>query len=701
MNARDLPEPIEGHPAIDQWFGFDNDGRVAMRSGKVEIGQGINTAFVQIAADELDIEPERIDLIAGDTRTTPDEGVTAGSRSMQTGGLAVRFAASAARHALLGEAAKLLQAQPGELSVADGRILIGGRESDLTYWSLAKDVDFTRHIADFADPKSPDERKLSGRTFERIDLPAKVRGAPSFVHDLEFEGMLHARVINPPSPSTRLASVDAAALRALAGVVEIARDGTFLAIIATDEIDAIRAAERAECHCRWSAASKAPTDPVKAVDETEAEIETGFEQGSILTAGTRAFSTTVSRPFLSHGSIGPSCAIAQWKDGRLTVHTHSQSVFPLKRSLCGVFDVDEGMVDVIHVPGSGCYGHNGADDVALDAALSARAVGGWPVRVQWSRKDEFARAPLAPGMVTRASAMTGDDGLIQSFDVEVHSPPHNRRPRGAKAVNLLAATHLAKPMTLPPAVEHAIAIGGSSDRNSVPSYAIANIRSRKRVERDLPWRTSAMRGLGAFVNVLAIETLMDDIAAEFDRDPLEYRLAHAGDERIGSVLRGVAEMAGWPGEADDGSAMGIAYSRYKNSAAYCAVIARVVLDEDIRVTHAWACVDAGEAVNPDGISNQIEGGMVQATSWTLKEAVRFEGEAVVTTDWEEYPILTFAEVPETKIEIIARPELPPLGVGEASQGPTGAAISNAVRRALCVRIRDLPITREKIVTALA
>jgi len=696
----DIPEAIAGHPAIRQWFGFETEGRVAMRSGKVEIGQGINTAFIQIAADELDVDPLRIDLVAGDTRSTPDEGVTAGSRSMQTGGLAIRYAASAARRALIGEAAKLLQTRTDDIGVVDGRIFVNGRESDLTYWSLAAAVDLDQPVTGLAAPKTPQARTLTGKAMARIDLPAKIRGG-AYMQDLAPEGLVHARVVNPPSPSMRLVDVDEDALRGLAGVATVARDGSFLAVLAANEFDAIRAAEWARGHCQWSAAGAAPADPVAEIGASDAEFENPFELGNVEACDGRRFATTVSRPYLTHGSIGPSCAIAQWLDGRLVVHCHSQSVFPLKRSLAGVLRMDESRIDVVHVPGAGCYGHNGADDAALDAALAARAVPGRPVRMQWSRMDEFTRAPLAPAMVTRAEAVVGEDGRIAAFDVEVRSAPHSRRPGGAKAVNLIAATHLAEPMTLPPPAESPIPAGGGANRNSIPSYSIANMRSRTRVVRDLPWRTSTMRGLGAFLNVFAIETLIDDIAAELERDPLEFRLAHAGDERIAAVLRRVAEMAGWPGSADEGAALGLGYSRYKNSAAYCAVVARVALDQTIRVTHAWACADAGEAVNPDGIANQIEGGMVQAASWTLKEAVGFDGEEVITTNWEAYPILTFAETPETAVDIIARPELPPLGVGEAAQGPMAAAIGNAVRRAAGVRIRALPITRDRLVAALA
>jgi len=266
---------------------------------------------------------------------------------------------------------------------------------------------------------------------------------------------------------------------------------------------------------------------------------------------------------------------------------------------------------------------------------------------------------------------------------------------------MLASEHLERPIPSPNKIENPLSIGGAADRNSVPLYTIANLRSCKRLVHDLPWRTSSLRGLGATINVLAIETLMDDIAAEIGADPLQFRLDHLKDQRAREVLERAAAASGWPGPQVDGAGMGLAFSRYKNTAAYYATVVRVELEEEINVVDVWGAVDAGESINPDGIANQIEGGIVQSTSWTLKEAVSFDGETVTSVDWETYPILGFAEIPEISVEIIARPELPPLGVGEAAQGPTSAAISNAIRRAVGARIRTLPITRDAVVAALA
>jgi CO/xanthine dehydrogenase Mo-binding subunit len=330
----------------------------------------------------------------------------------------------------------------------------------------------------------------------------------------------------------------------------------------------------------------------------------------------------------------------------------------------------------------------------------ARAAPGHPVRVVWSRADELAASPLGPGMAARAEAVVGDDGRIVAFTIDISSQPHGQRPGANAPANLLAAAHLASPSPKGPASDPAFAGGGGADRNALPGYAIPNTRVVKRIIRDLPVRTSSLRALGAFMNVFAIETLMDDIAHEIGADPLALRLAHLDDPRAREVLRRTADMAGWPDSPGDGSALGLAFARYKLKAAYCAVVVQVEIDETVRVRQAWTGVDAGEVINPDGIANQIEGGVIQAASWTLKEAVRFQGDAVITRDWETYPIMRFNEIPEVAVDIIERSDQPPLGVGEASMGPTAAAIGNAVRRALGVRVRDLPLTREAIIAAL-
>ena len=297
-----------------------------------------------------------------------------------------------------------------------------------------------------------------------------------------------------------------------------------------------------------------------------------------------------------------------------------------------------------------------------------------------------------------AEATLGAGGRIAALKVQVICQSHVFRPGRGGTANLIAAERLAKPMAKGTPVDPPLARGGGADRNAVPLYAIPNVHVSKRILRDLPYRTSALRALGGYANVFAIETLMDDIAAETGTDPVALRLAHLEDMRAADVVRKAAEMAGWPGPRQQGVGYGIGFCQYKNRSAYCAVVARVSCEEEVRVTHAWSAVDAGEAINPDGIINQI--GHHQSASWTLKERVAFDGDAIATRDWEGYPILRFSEVPEIAVSVIARPEMPPLGAGEAATGPTAAAIGNAVRAALGVRVRTLPITRDTIVAAM-
>lgn len=700
MTVEPVPQSITSHPNVDDWLDFGKDGAILLRSGKVEIGQGISTALIQLAADELDVTPERITLVAGDTRSTPNEGITSGSQSIEVGGRAIRLASSAARHVLLEEAAKLLQASVDELAVRDGLVHIAEQPTDLSYWSLSKSVDLSQAVMDKADPKSPSARRLAGQSLARRDLPAKVRGGGSFIHDLTLPDMLHGRVLHPPSLSTKLEGFDEAGLAQNPDVMHVVRDGAFIGIIAGREDAALRAIQRAERFVKWSPGGAAPDNLIEAIAATTAPPEQTHLSGDPAQIQGRTMSTTVSRQHLAHGSIGPSCAIAQWDGGRLKIHTHSQGVFPLRTALAMALRLDADAIDIIHVPGAGCYGHNGADDVVLDAALLARAVPGRPVRLVWSRADELACSPLGSAMVTKAVATLDSHDRIAALTVDVASMPHGRRPGRDGGPNLLAAEYFADPMPAPPSSDVPPSRGGGADRNSVPLYTIPNVATCKRVDQNLPYRTSSMRGLGGFINVFALETLMDDIAAEIGKDPLDFRLEHLDDPRGRAVIEKVVSTAGWPGPAAEGCGRGLAFARYKNRAAYCAVIVDLSVSEDIRLNKVWAAVDTGEVINPDGVINQIEGGIIQSASWTLKEAVKFDGDVVTSRDWESYPIMKFSEVPDIHVDIINRPEERTLGVGEAAQGPTAAAIGNAVYRALGVRIRNLPLTRDAIVEAI-
>lgn len=700
--SRAVPAPVELHPRIADWLSFADDGVVRVRTGRVELGQGNGTALLQIVADELDVTMDQLELLAGDTRESPNEGFTSGSLSIQMGGVSLRLAASAARTVLLREAAALLQTRPDALSVAAGRIFIGERDSALTYWRLEGAATLAEPVMDHAAPKAPSARRIAGTSQPRVDLASKILGG-GFIHDVVLEGMLHGRVVHPPSFTHRLVDTDWARLEALPGVVAVVRDGSFLGILAEREEQAVRAADVAERRATWSAGAQTPSDLHGALESVEALTATVYERGEVAAAAGTRHATRVTRPFIAHGSISPSCALAEWRDGRLTVWSHAQGPHPLRAALAVALDMDPSEIDVIHRPGAGCYGHNGADDAALDAALLARGAGGRPVRVLWSRGDELAVAPLGPAQVTAAEATVDAEGAIAGLSLTISSTPFGMRPGRNGTPNLLAAEYTGAPV--PSGAGGDIALlpnggAGGADRNSVPYYDIPAVRVVKRTVTALPYRSSSIRALGGHMNVFAIETLMDDIAAASGTDPLALRLRQLTDPRARHVLERTAERAGWPGAAAEGSGLGLGFARYKNTAAYCAVAVRVVVDEAVRVTDAWSVLDAGECINPDGAANQLEGSIIQAVSWTLKEAVAFDGPVVVSRDWESYPILGFAEVPRIETEIVARPEEPPLGLAEAAMGPTAAAIGNAVFAALGVRVRDLPLTREAIMAAL-
>jgi CO/xanthine dehydrogenase Mo-binding subunit len=404
-----------------------------------------------------------------------------------------------------------------------------------------------------------------------------------------------------------------------------------------------------------------------------------------------------TRPYVAHGSIGPSCALAQWHDYGLRVWTHSQGIFSLRRDLALALDLAEDKIVVEHVQGAGCYGHNGADDVAFDAAWLARAAGGRPVRVQWSRADELAWAPFGPAMVVEIEADLDAAGAVVAWRHTVWSNGHTSRPGGAKTPALLGAWHLGKPFARLPAVNPTIARGGGAERNSIPLYGFPAWQIVNHHVMAMPLRTSALRSLGAYANVFAIESFIDELATTVGADPVAFRLRYLNDPRARTVIERAAAKAGWADwKKREGIGRGIGFARYKNVGAYCAVVAEIEAEAEIRVRRLVIAVDVGLVINPDGLANQIEGGAIQATSWTLKEAVRFDRARVTSESWETYPILHCSETPAVEVEIVSRPDCPAAGAGEAAQGPTAAAIANAVFDSLSVRVRDLPLTAERI-----
>jgi CO/xanthine dehydrogenase Mo-binding subunit len=690
-----LPGSLNNNRMLNAWLRIDADGTVTIFTGKIELGQGIGTALAQIAADELDVDLKRIRMMHGDTGVTPNEGQTAGSLSVENSGTAVRYACAEAREMLLAAAASKLGTR--DLKVVDGTI-----NGTLDYWTLAGEIDLKKEASGTAKPKPASEHKWVGKSIPRHDIPKKFTGGAAYVQDIRLPGMVFGRVVRPPSPGAQLVSLNPDSVRRMKGVVAVVRDGNFLAVAAEREELAIKARAALARSAVWKESPTLPPSGAALYDHMVAQgvpAQTMLDRTGTAEAAARSFEARYTRPFQAHGSIGPSCAVAQWTDGKLRVWTHSQGVYPLRNDLANVFALDVKDIRCTHAEGAGCYGHNGADDVALDAALLARATGGRPVKLQWMREEEFMWEPYGSAMVMKLAGALDAKGNVVSWTHEVWSHPHSRRPGQSKGSHTLAARHLEKPVGAAPVSDVPLPSGGA-DRNSIPGYDFPNVRVLKHFIVDSPLRTSALRTLGGYGNVFALESFMDELAAAAGVDPVEFRLRHMKDPRARAVIEATAKRAGWtPGRRG----WGFAYSRYKNLGCYCAVAAEVAVDRNTgktSVVRAVSAVDVGQAVNPDGVANQIEGGVIQSASWTLKEAVSYDRTRVKTRSWAEYPILRFEEVPPVDVVILNQPDQPFLGVGEGSQGPAAAAIANAIASATGARLRDLPFTAQRVKAAL-
>ena len=697
-----LPGNLTTSPFLDSWISIDSGGRITLFTGKAELGQGIKTAIQQIAADQLDVLFADVNLVTADTGRTPNEGYTSGSNSMKDSGTAVLHASAQVRALLLAEAARRLD-QPIESLRTDNGAVVVPNGSRIGYGEL---IGVGLHVkAQPTSPlKDPATYKIIGTPVPRVDIPGKVTGAEAYVQDMRLPGMRHARVVRPPSYGAQLTSCDSAAIEKLPGVVKVVRDGNFLAVVAEKEFQAVKAMMALAVATTWRETASLPdqNDLANLLTTTSAQDFTIFQQGSP-GVGSMTLEATYTRPYQAHGSIGPSCALAQMVDGAMTVWSHTQGVYPDRQGIAEMLRMPPGKVRVIHVEGSGCYGHNGADDAAADAALIARALPGVPVRVQWMREQEHAWEPFGPAMVTKLKASLGADGLIADWSFDVWSNTHSMRPGGAGS--LLAAQHIAQPFAVPAPKPLPLPEGGG-DRNAIPIYKFSNTKVVHHFIPAMPIRVSAMRALGAYHNVFSIESFMDELAVAAGADPVAFRLSHLDDPRGRDVVTKAARAFGWGvgQKAPPGRGYGFAFARYKNLAAYCAIASEVEVDRETgrpRLVRAVAAVDSGQVVNPNGLVNQIEGAIVQSMSWTLYESVTFDDTRITSIDWQTYPILRFKAVPETiEVHIINRPGQPFLGSGETGQGPAAASIGNAIANATGRRLRDLPLSRARIKAAI-
>jgi len=684
LRQRTVPAHVEANPRLGTWISVA-DGFVEVHVGKVELGQGILTALEQIAADALGLSPERLRIRTARTDAGPDQGLTAGSMSVQESAPALRY---------VGAAVRQLAEEPPEVSRRSQSSLLNHREEVTAYVERIAALDPDTNLTGLGVLDRAGPTLVVGTDLPRLDLPDKVLGRPRYVADLRPPGLLHGRVLRPPSVAASLRSLpDGWA----APGAELVRDGSFLGVVGEREDDVDRAVASLASAAVWEEHDTLPDEDelsgwlrAAAGDRTEVADDDVPEP-------TRTAS--YSKPYLVHASIAPSGALAEWAADGSAVHvwSHSQGIHRLRLALAGALGLDPDAVSLEHVENAGCYGHNGADDAAFDAVLLARAVPGRPVLLRWSRADELCWGPLSPAMTADVSARLVD-GRIDGWSYDVWSQGHASRPGYAGHPGLLATAHVAGGTPLPPALDPP-APGYGSLRNADPLYDVGRRSISGHVLTEAPLRVSAMRSLGAFFNVFAIESFADELAADAGLDPVDFRLAHLTDPRARAVIESAATESGWGTALPESVGRGLGFARYKNLGAYCAIVAEVEAGTELRVRRLVVVADLGIVINPDGARNQLSGGAVQATSWTTVERVRFDRRRVTSDDWETYPILRFPAAPRVDVHLVDSDQ-PPLGAGECAQGPTAAAIANAVHAAIGVRVRDLPLTSEAIVTTI-
>jgi nicotinate dehydrogenase subunit B len=691
---------------VDSMLAVHRDGSVTVFVGRVDLGTGGRIALRQIVGEELGVPLERIAMIEGDTALTPNQGGTGGSYGVARGGVQLRRAAATARQALLGLAAQRLGRPATDLEVADGVVRARDGNGSVGYGELIGDRAFNLKVDAAAPLTLPDRFRFIGKSLPRPDLPEKITGHHRYLHDLVLPGMLHARVIHPPAYGATLHSVDEASIAGLGGA-RVVRIQSFLAVVAEREWDAVRAARALKT--QWSAGTGLPDHAkefeamraARVVRDQEIARRGDLDALTAPPGGTRTLAATYRWPMQTHGSIGPSCGVADVRADRVTVWSASQNVHGFQGTCARMLGVERDRVRVIYMDGAGSYGANGADDAAAEAALISKAVGR-PARVQWSRQEEHGLDPKGPAQMLDLRAAVDKDGEIAAWETQAWLPIATANLPNIPLVSLDAAG-------IPQTPGRAT---GLIYQNVDPPYAMANLNAVVHWVEDAPLRTSPLRAPGKVANTFAVESFTDEIAALARVDPLEFRLRRLSNPRGVEVLRRVAARMGWqarpsPRPVDRRARVltgrGLAYVHYKHDETIVAMGMDVTVERAtgrIRVSRVVAAQDCGLMINPDCVQAQLEGNILQTLSRALYEEVVYDRDRVTSVDWASYPILTFPEVPKLELEVIQRLDQPPLGAGEAASTPVGAALANAVFDATGVRLRTVPFRPDRVKAAL-
>jgi len=721
MNQQPTPSvSLKTNPLLAQWLRFDVDGTVTVFTGKSELGQGILHALKLMAAHELAVPVSSIHIEAANTQHSPDEGMTSGSLSIQDSGMAIRQACA--------HAAQLYK-----------------MHACTSYAELPAHLDAQLSV----DVTVPTKSFALTLTDGRDDIKALVQGEPIFLHDLGINvdltpiknnggqiniNLLHGRMVRGPGLRCTLRDegwIDA--LAAMSEEIQVFRDGSLVGVLAPTEELAEKAASKLQRLLKWDVETlpdcrEGGVDLFEVAPAMDSQVFYEAGQPQEASTGAKVYEAVYFRPALHHGSMGPSVALAVWESAEansgLKVWSHTQGIFPLRKDLALAFAMDAQQIEVQHMRGAGCYGHNGADDVAYDAAWLARHVPGQCVRVQWTREEEMQQSPLAPAMRVKLQATvqasaettsmhaTKDGGPLEllTWQHDVWSQGHSSRPGRAATPAFKDSWQTAQNFPVLEPINVAAAAGAGAERNATPPYSSQHVKVNAHRLLGLPFRTSALRSLGAHANVFACESFVDEIADDQGLDPVAFRLSQLADPRAKAVVQTLVDQVNWLERRQslahkEGWGLGIAYARYKSKGAYCAVVAEVEVTHQVNVRRLWVVADIGEIIHADGAISQLEGGAIQSTSWALKEQAHWDDKHITSTHWDAYPILRFSEVPEVHVHLMpgdshhATSLNPPLGAGEATQGPTTAAIANAVFHAVGVRVRQLPMTPDNLAKA--
>jgi nicotinate dehydrogenase subunit B len=723
-----------GSPQLDSWIAIQSDGIVTAYTGKCDLGTGLFTAQLQLVAEELSVRLDRIRLIQCDTALTPDQGTTSGQQSHPANFRSENLgqACATAREALIDLAASQLSVARDQLVAKDGAVAVkNDRSKQIAYGALVGGRKFNMSLSRTAKRKHPSEWTVLGQPIPRVDIPALVTARSEFVHDVRLPGMLHGRVVRPPVPGARMERVDEASIKDMPGIVRVVVKNDFIGIVAEKPWQAIQAANRLKV--TWSAADSLP-DIRTFYEQMHTQpgsrdtllVDSGDVEATLESAASTVRATYV-HPYQMHGSVGSSCAVADVKDGKATLWSSTQAVYPMKRTAAAILGFPADSVHVIYTRGSGCYGLNGADTVTYDAALLSQAIGR-PVRVQLSLKDEMAWENYGIPFVIDQRAAVDTTGTIVAWDYEAWSAEKGGRPGYDSPGNVVTGVlvgfrpQIGAPRSpAPPPTEPL-----NNGNNTAPSYIVGRaggtsrgagvVRSERVLSHRLPspFFTGPLRAPERFQNTFAHESFMDEIAAHVKADPVEYRLRHLNHKRLAEAVRRSAAAAGWdarpsprPGQPKAGTATGrgISCVAYEGDNGYVAAVAEVDVNQDtgvIRVRRIVVAQDSGPISNPDGMRNQIEGGALQALSRALFEEVTWDREKVTSVDWRTYHTFPLGfEIPRVETVLINQVEEEATGAGETSITAVPAAIGNAVFDATGARLRQMPFTPERVKAALA